>query len=100
MENGKKYLLRCVGLLGRTVRPTTGTDRAMVIGQYLKSYDPEAHKGRGTAEWTADPDQAIHFSSAEEAFACWHQVPASRPVRKDGRPNKPLTAFSVEIAQA
>jgi len=38
-------------------------------GQYLKAYDPEAHDGRGKAEWTAD--------------------------RPDGRPNRPLTAFTV-----
>jgi hypothetical protein len=66
-------------------------------GQYLASYDPEAHGGRGSATWTPDPAKAMTFGDARAAFESWQQVPRSRPVRPDGKPNHPLTAFTVAI---
>ena len=66
-------------------------------GSWLKSYDPEYARGQGDAVWTADPAQAMTFGSMVEAMACWQQVPKSRPVRADGRPNRPLTGWNVEI---
>ena len=43
---------------------------------------------------TDDPRQAREFGSAGEAEAFWKQA---HGVRKDGRPNRPLTAFVIEI---
>lgn len=63
---------------------------------YLKAYDPEAHDGRGEAIFTGDPGEALRFEPGM-AFVCWTLIPKSRPLRPDGRPNKPLTAFSVSI---
>jgi hypothetical protein len=57
------------------------------IGQYLASYDPEAHGGRGYATWTPDPAKAMTFRDAQAAHEFYQQVPRSRPVRPDGRPN-------------
>jgi len=37
------------------------------------------------------------FGDARAAFECWQQVLRSRPVRPDGKPNRPLTAFTVAI---
>ena len=67
------------------------------VGQWLKSYDPEAHGGEGAAEGTFDLAEALRFPTAGEALLCWRQVPNAKPVRSDGRPNRPLTAFTVEI---
>jgi len=67
------------------------------VGQWLKSYDPEAFKGRGTAEWTDNPSEAMRFPSAIEAMRCWQQTSRTRPLRGDGKPNRPLTAFSIEV---
>jgi hypothetical protein len=69
-------------------------------GQYLKSYDPDAHGGRGTCEWTADKAAAAVYPDFAAAFEAWRQVPKSRPRRDDGQPNRPLTAFSVTFEAA
>lgn len=69
-------------------------------GQYLKRYDPEAHDGQGEVIWTSDPGQAATFADIIAAHACWTQVPRSRPVRGDGRPNRPMTAFSITFETA
>lgn len=71
-----------------------------VTGQYLKAYDPEAHGGLGHAEWTTDPAEAMTFPGVAEAQDCWTQVPKARPRRGDGRPNRPLTAFSITLTPA
>ena len=64
-------------------------------GQYLKSYDPEAHDGRGDCEWTADAAEAHVYPDFVSAFEAWRQVPKTRPKRDDGKPNRPLTSFNV-----
>lgn len=66
-------------------------------GDYLRSYDGEAHEGRGYAVWTRDPALALRFETGAEAMRFWTQQPVSRPLRPDGRPNRPLTAFTVSI---
>jgi hypothetical protein len=71
--------------------------RPMNNGEYLKAFDPEALDGMGSFVWTKDKQNALHFDDAADAFILWNTVPKCRPTRSDGRPNKPLTAFSVEI---
>lgn len=60
---------------------------------YLKAFDPERHQGRGEARFTGDKNKALRFSS-ENAFECWRLASKRRPFRPDGKPNRPLTAFS------
>lgn len=67
-----------------------------LVGQYLQSFDVDAHDGMGTAEWTADIDRAMKFDTMVEAVEVWRTQSRVRPLRGDGRPNRPLTAFSVE----
>lgn len=86
------YVIRCMGLAGFSM-----TNSGAPVGAYLKSYDPEAYDGRGWADWTNDLDEAQTFPESIAAFRHWQSVPASRPTRPDGHPNKPLTAFTVEI---
>jgi hypothetical protein len=64
-------------------------------GSFLKAYDPEAMDGYGLASWTGDKAEALVFGSFGEAFDAWRAIPASRPLRPDGKPNRPLTAFTV-----
>lgn len=68
-----------------------------VDGEYVKVYDPEAHDGRGYIEFTLDLKEAITFASRREAMDFWRTVSVTRPIRPDGKPNRPLTAFSVMI---
>jgi|SRR5580693_650977 len=49
---------------------------------------------------TANRDEARKFASASAALEAWNTVSKSRPVRPDGRPNKPLTALSIHVEPA
>lgn len=66
-------------------------------GQYIKAFDPEAYEGRGSADGTFDKREALTFATTDEALNFWRQQSKTRPFREDGKPNRPLTAFSIEI---
>lgn len=66
-----------------------------VAGQYLKAFDFDAYDGRGFGDFTADRVEAMKFKDLPEAMAYWKTVSKVRPVRADGRPNRPLTATHV-----
>lgn len=84
------YVIRCRGLALGGAAP---------VGEYLESYDPDANNGRGSASWTPDPARALRFADAASAWELWRRPSRVRPLRTDGRPNRPLTAFTVEIAE-
>ncbi len=65
-----------------------------IKGEYLKSFDPEAHDGRGEAKFTKNIKDAMVFTDATEAIRMWQSQPVTRPLREDGKPNRPLSAFS------
>jgi hypothetical protein len=89
----KPYLMRCVAMADG--RPCLWSNH------YLRSFDPEAAHGMGHAVWTPSPARALAFPTPEAAWELWHAVPRSHPVRaSDGKPNKPLTAFTIEILRA
>lgn len=66
---------------------------------YLQSFDPDAHDGRGDAELTDDLAAAMRFENAVEAMRLWQTQSTVQPTRLDGKPNKPLTAFTIEVKQ-
>ncbi len=69
-------------------------------GQYIKEFHPDTDElGLGTVVTTADISKAKSFSSTEEARQFWNQQSKRVPFRPDGRPNKPLTAFTIQIAR-
>lgn len=72
-----------------------GRTDGVPVGCYLASYEPEAHDGNGEARWTPNPGLALTFPTADEAMACYLAVPRNRPVRPDGKPNRPLTTFLI-----
>lgn len=65
------------------------------LGEYLQAFDPEAHDGRGDATFTPDKSKAKRFKSVEAAHKCWLTQSKTRPLRPDGKPNRPLTAFNM-----
>lgn len=67
------------------------------IHAWLKSCDVDAHNGRGFAEFTTDPANAMTFANGIAAFDYYRRVSTVRPIREDGEPNRPLTAFTIEI---
>lgn len=64
---------------------------------YLEKCDFEAEDGRGKADWTTNPNKAKRFADKAEAFEYWQTQSKTHPTRPDGRPNRPLTAYTVEI---
>jgi hypothetical protein len=75
-------------------------------GQYVVEFDAshdgvEPGTGRvmmGYLETTPDRAEATLFT-AKEALELWRSVDTRSPVRPDGQPNRPLTAFTVAMEQ-
>lgn len=68
-------------------------------GSYVVTYDPSvgSQPGECLLDVTRDPACARAFPTAMEAVAYTRQVDQRQPVRPDGRPNRPLTAFTLSI---
>jgi hypothetical protein len=66
-------------------------------GEYVVSCDFDAHRGRGLV--TTSPEQAMakRFETFEDAARYWKKISPQYPQRDDGKPNRPLTAFTCEI---
>jgi len=66
-------------------------------GYYIKSHDPDAFNGLGHLVTTMDRDKAKTFSSLEAAVRFYKQQSTVRPLRPDGKPNRPLTAYTISL---
>lgn len=64
---------------------------------YLAAWDLEAYGGLGDASFTTDPNAAHVFPTAGMAWQTWRSTPSNRPLRDDGQPNRPLTAFTIAV---
>lgn len=60
---------------------------------FLASADHDAERH----SWTPDLDLALHFATAADAWEFWRKQSRVRTHRLDGKPNRPLTAISVEL---
>jgi hypothetical protein len=68
-------------------------------GQWVVKYDPSWRWPDGTydgglLETTADPERALRFANATDAWEYWRK---RYGIREDGEWNRPLTAFHVVI---
>lgn len=72
-------------------------------GKYVMEFDPlyrgNSDRGRGLLLTTDDITQAKRFKNGIEAFEFWRQQSPTVPLRTDGKPNRPLTAFTVSMIQ-
>jgi hypothetical protein len=75
-----------------------GSTDGVPVGCYLADYNPEGNDGHGRASWTSDAGRALTFATGAEAAARYRAVPRNRPLRPDGRPNRPLTMFTIVLA--
>jgi hypothetical protein len=66
-------------------------------GQYLMSFDFESGNGLGFGEFTSDRSKAMRFAGLREAMEFWRTPSKTRPLRPDGKPNRPFTATTIEI---
>jgi hypothetical protein len=72
-----------------------------VAGQWIKSVDVQ--KAPLTEEWlitTTDIMRAYRWEDKREALETYYEVLESDPIRPDGKPNRPLTALTIEIQPA
>jgi hypothetical protein len=67
---------------------------------WLKKFDPNAHNGRGAIWMTKDRAEAKRFDSFAAVMECWKTQSTLVPVRPDGKPNRPLTAFTIQPVEA
>lgn len=70
-------------------------------GKYLAAYDPsrpgrspEGYEMLAHIEVTDDPARALWFPDLLAAMACYRRA---HGWREDGEPNRPLTAFTIQI---
>jgi hypothetical protein len=66
-------------------------------GTYVQDYNPDACAGYGELVATSDIQKAMRFESAGDALEFYRQQSKVRPFRPDGRPNRPLMAYTVSI---
>ena len=67
------------------------------VGRFVKWCDVNAKDGMGMMESTPFEHLAISFETQGEAIKYVCRQSEVRPLRDDGRPNRPLTAFTVSI---
>jgi hypothetical protein len=69
------------------------------VGQYLRSTDFEACNGRGHITFTPELAQAMKFENKNAALIYYLRKSKTAPMRSDGKPNRPLTAYHIEIEE-
>lgn len=92
-------VIRIIGLVNG---PATAFD-----GEYVIEYDPSrdgVEPGTGRPMnchlvTTADQEKATRYDMVE-ALELYRAVDPRDPVRPDGKPNRPLTAFTIEAHRA
>ena len=67
------------------------------IDGYVVDCDVSDPTGRGVATFTKDIDEAKPFDSVLDALSFWRRQHTEVPLREDGKPNRPLTAWTVEL---
>lgn len=65
---------------------------------FLVEWDVNAMDGFGFARLGDRPDAHV-FASAIDAMAAWREQSTVRPIRWDGQPNRPLTAYTVMVLE-
>lgn len=78
-------------------------DKGKVLG-FLHRFDPEAHEDgkpypTGFAVFTYELAKAMKFKSLSEGLAYHKQTSLTCPLRPDGKPNRPLTQFTIQMAK-
>lgn len=77
-------------------------DPETVSGEFLQFYDPDIRciddpRVTGYAKWTKNPLMAIVYKSRASAMAEWLRVSRTVPLRSDGKPNRPLSYFTITV---
>jgi len=68
-----------------------------VEDQYLVSFDFDAMNGCGFGIFTDKPEHAMRFKTLRDAMEFWRTQSTVKPLRPDGKPNRPLTASTISV---
>src|SRR5512143_273117 len=90
------FVLRILGIQGHVLDQKAESP----VGKFITGFRPLAHAGQGEVLFSPHLQDALAFESKTEAIAYYRQIPAHRRIRPDGQPNRPLTAFTVEVLEA
>lgn len=82
---------------GIKIAGTAVGGKSIFDGMWVQHYNPDGRKGVGELMATPFPEQARKFKDFNEAVSYWRQQSTVIPYRSDGKPNRPLTAYNVEI---
>lgn len=100
------FVLRQIRPPGKSARADEATLEALALaadrvikGDYLEWSNPNARHGRGDEKWTSDLKRAKRFPTFEAALECWKAQSTLVPFRPDGKPNRPMTAYSVTVEE-
>jgi hypothetical protein len=67
---------------------------------YLEWYDPDKpDEAEPMMGFTYELAKAKRFSTAVDVFEEWRRIRKPDPVRPDGKPNRPLSAFTIEAVR-
>jgi len=83
------YIIRAMGFASGARFPH--------FGEYLVSFDHEARDGQGLGTFSPRLTRAMIFDTREEAMEFWQRQSTVKPLRPDGKPNRPFSATSISI---
>jgi hypothetical protein len=86
-------VMRILAQEGEVTEPNEPLDFSTPL--YLEAADFEAADGRGIAYLTRDIHKAQRFDGIQTLFAYWKRIPMARQWRPDGKPNRPLTVYTI-----
>lgn len=70
------------------------------VQKYTRPKDLEQPVRKMVKHWlitTPDIDQAYRFKDSTAALRVYREIKKSDPLRPDGKPNRPLTAFHINL---
>lgn len=65
----------------------------------VRGFDPEFADGDGWIDLTQDKSEALRFTDFLDAVDCWKMASRRKPVREDGKPNRPMTTYTIAITK-
>ena len=64
---------------------------------YILDYNVDASWGRGSVTFAPRAEQACRFKTLSDAQRAYTSKSRVKPVRPDGKPNRPMTVWKVEM---
>jgi hypothetical protein len=89
------YVMRVLGMAGTYYNQDEMKSEGFPDPCYIAEYDLDYAGGRGRARLTGNLVEAVRFDSATDVLLAWRATSTTMPRRRDGRPNRPLTAYTI-----